>query len=114
MNIQEAVKEAIKVDGEIHRKSARGKYADRFAAIKPTNSYETCLLMVYTQQKPQKSCRCWNPTADDLIADDWEVLRDPESYIAKEIKYQTALIHGISERLEKLEKKIEGQDNKRK
>lgn len=76
MNIQEAVKEAIKVDGEIHRKSARGKYADRFAAIKPTNSYETCLLMVYTQQKPQKSCRCWNPTADDLIADDWEVLRN--------------------------------------
>lgn len=33
---------------------------------------------------------------------------DPESYIAKEIKYQTALIHGIAERLEKLEKKIEG------
>lgn len=33
---------------------------------------------------------------------------DPESYIAKEIKYQTALIHGIAERLEKLEKKIIG------
>ena len=32
---------------------------------------------------------------------------DPESYIAKEIKYQTALLHAISEEIYKLKKAIE-------
>ena len=32
---------------------------------------------------------------------------DPESYIAKEIKYQTALLHAISEEIYPLKKAIE-------
>ena len=33
--------------------------------------------------------------------------RDPESYIAKEIKYQTALLHAISEEVYQIKKAIE-------
>lgn len=72
MFIQEAVKEAIKKGREIYRKSARNETLNVYATIKPTNTYETCLLTVHSESN-EKSCRSWNPTADDLMADDWKV-----------------------------------------
>lgn len=74
MHIHEAVKEALKNDGLIYRKSAKREEQDRYAAIKPTNSYETCILIVFVDGKPERSARSWNPTANDLAADDWECL----------------------------------------
>lgn len=76
MNIQEAVKQALEDNKVIYRESAKGECADIYAVIKPTNSYDTCLLIVKSGKGDKKSCRHWNPTADDLIADDWKVLRD--------------------------------------
>lgn len=76
MNIQEAVKKAMEENRLIARSSARVKESDVYAAIKPSNTYDACLLVVIIEGKPERACRCWNPTADDLMADDWTVLRD--------------------------------------
>lgn len=76
MNIQEAAIKAMEIDGIICRKSATRKDLTVGAAVKPTNTYNCCFLLVYREGKPERSSRYWNPTADDLMADDWEVLRD--------------------------------------
>lgn len=72
MKIHEAVRKAIKQNGVIYRSSAKAECAEVYATIKPTNTYDACVLIVNKGNK-KKSCRNWNPTADDLIADDWEV-----------------------------------------
>lgn len=76
MYINEAVKEAIKRDAVISRKSAQRKLTNVYAVIKPTNTYDTCLLIMCRKGKEVESAGMWNPTADDLIADDWQVLKD--------------------------------------
>lgn len=72
MKIDEAVKQAIETSGRIRRKSAVA--SPKHAEIIPTNSYDACTLIVVSEDKTEKTYRCWNPTADDLMADDWEVL----------------------------------------
>lgn len=76
MRIHEAVKQAIETSGRIRRTSAVAINASRHAEIIPTNSYDACLLIIVSDEKPEKSCRCWNPTADDLMADDWEIITE--------------------------------------
>ena len=80
MNIQEAVKKAVEEKGLLIRLSARVEESEVYAAIKPTNTYDACLAIVIVEGKPEKACRCWNPTADDLMADDWIVLRNELGY----------------------------------
>lgn len=46
MHINEAVKQALEVGGEIYRESAKLDYSDIYATIKPTNSYDTCILII--------------------------------------------------------------------
>lgn len=75
MHISEAVKQALEVGGEIYRESAKLDYSDIYATIKPTNSYDTCILIVKAKKHDKRSSRNWNPTADDLIADDWKVIK---------------------------------------
>jgi hypothetical protein len=65
VKISEAVEKALKEDKGITRKSLQ-KYGFE---IHPTNSGECC----YVVTKNQQPSRCWNPTADDLMADDWEL-----------------------------------------
>lgn len=72
MYIHQAVRRAIRTNQEIYRTSVKNKDSDVYATIKPTNTYETCVLIV-NQDGEKKSCRNWNPTADDLLAKDWEV-----------------------------------------
>lgn len=81
MNIQEAVKKAIANKGMIYRDSARGKCEGVYAAIKPTDTYDTCILVVLEKGAAKRSGRCWAPTANDLIADDWEVLQGINSVV---------------------------------
>lgn len=76
MYIHEAVKKAIQRGGYIYRKSAHTKVEDVWALIKPTDSYATCLIIIYSDNKPESSSVAWNPTANDLMADDWEWLGD--------------------------------------
>ena len=68
MRISEAVEKALKEDKGITRKSLQ-KYGFE---IYPTNSGECC----YVETINQQPSRCWNPTADDLIADDWEMVNE--------------------------------------
>lgn len=76
MYIHEAVRMAMEKDALITRSSAKAEESTRYAAIKPTNTYDACVLVVIADGKPKEACRCWNPTADDLEADDWTVLRN--------------------------------------
>ena len=72
VRIHEAVERAMKENKEIFRKSAKYNCSDLYATIKPTNSYDACLIIVNKGNR-RKSGRNWNPTADDLMANDWEV-----------------------------------------
>lgn len=76
MNIQEAVKAALECDGMIHRESITFGGREIHGVIKPTNTYDTCILMVLEEGIVKRSCRCWNPTAEDLIANDWEIVKE--------------------------------------
>lgn len=76
MHIHEAVKKALAENGRIIRTSAVETESDIYSAIRPTNSYDTCLLTVMKNGKPERTCRGWNPTADDLMADDWVVIKE--------------------------------------
>lgn len=76
MYIHEAVREAMRDNALIIRTSARKTKSDIYSAIRPTNSYDTCLLVVMKGEKIDRACRWWNPTADDLIADDWTVIKE--------------------------------------
>ena len=75
MKIGEAVKKAREEDACIYRKETMLICSEIYAYIKPTNSYETCMLIICDKGKPQRSSRSWNPTADDLMADDWDIIK---------------------------------------
>ena len=75
MRIDEAVKKAMNNNACIYRKGTMLSCKEIYACIKPTNSYETCMIIVYDKGKPQRSSRSWNPTADDLMADDWDIIK---------------------------------------
>lgn len=79
MYIHEAVKRALEIDGVIYRKSERepiGKYERScFSMIKPSNGYECCRALVFRDGKLVYTWKHWNPTADDLVADDWYYMK---------------------------------------
>ena len=64
MNIQEAVKRAMETNGLIVRPLWRG-----CVHIKPTDLPEGCICY----GKGRAPCPRWQPQAEDLIADDWEI-----------------------------------------
>ena len=64
MDIQKATQKALEVDGLIARPFWRG-----YVHIKPTNSPECCICY----GKGKAPCPRWQPQAEDLLADDWEV-----------------------------------------
>lgn len=76
MRIHEAVKKALEEDALIIRSSAKEPESDIYSAIRPTNSYDTCRLVVLENGKFKRACRWWNPTADDLMADDWTIIKE--------------------------------------
>lgn len=75
MYIQEAVKESLASGKWIQRKSWLTCFAGKIAIL-PTNTYDCCIVgrlnietgFVENQEK------YWNPKAEDLVADDWEVV----------------------------------------
>lgn len=68
MNIAEATKEALEKGLGITRASWR--FNNEVICLIPTNTTLCCVM--YGVCLEAKSPR-WNPSADDLIADDWEV-----------------------------------------
>ncbi len=55
------------------RRRAWGYLTDRpesaVVKIQPTNTPDCCIIMSAIRKEP---CRGWQPTAEDLVADDWE------------------------------------------
>lgn len=78
MHINEAVKKALESKGFIYRETELKKFSKNYAIVQPTNSYEACILIICKNSKAECGSRCWNPTADDLMADDWTVKEKQE------------------------------------
>lgn len=68
MNIQDAVKQAVKEDKWITR-------ADSFWSgnlkIKPTDTPDCCIISHRLAKSPSRG---WQPQAEDLAASDWELV----------------------------------------
>ncbi|MDO4451363.1 MAG: hypothetical protein Q4B89_00865 [Lachnospiraceae bacterium] len=75
MYIHEATAEAMKINGFISRETT-ATTGEVYAVAKQTNSYNACFMFVCRNGKMEFGGELWNPTVEDLIADDWEVLRD--------------------------------------
>ncbi len=73
MKIYDAVEKAMKQGKMIYRSHVWREKGLHNTFIKPTNSYDNCIVITYVDGKETKSCRNWNPTGNDLIADDWEL-----------------------------------------
>ncbi len=69
MYINEAVEKAMREGRRMMRKN--GPYKN-FVRIRPTNTIDACLFETTCAKK--RSIRGWEPDADDLMADDWEVV----------------------------------------
>lgn len=70
MNIVEATKAALKENKCIKRKRYRNK-----VIIMPTKSSSYHCVLIFP--KMEKMYPRWNPSADDLIAEDWIVTENP-------------------------------------
>lgn len=76
MNIKEATKKAMKEQAFITRQKDYSLGDYRIGIIKPSNTHDTCAIMtIDAKGNLSNYCRNWNPTADDLMADDWEVVK---------------------------------------
>ena len=75
MNILTAIKKAIDEDSFIARTSL--DFGEGRTLIKPTNSSDCCIVVFRRNSvKKRQQIKCWNPTADDLLAEDWEVIKE--------------------------------------
>lgn len=75
MNILTAIKKAIDENSFIARTSL--DFGEGRTLIKPTNSSDCCIVVFQREgAKRQQQIKCWNPTADDLLAEDWEVIKE--------------------------------------
>lgn len=68
MNIQKASRMAKMINGYIWREDI-GK-----VFIKPTNSADCCIVMINKDDFKRR----WQPTLDDLIANDWKVFNESD------------------------------------
>lgn len=74
MYIHEAIAEAVKEEKYIERKKFENETAYRKLKIKPTNSSAHCMVCTFDQNgKEVHHCKNWNPPAEDLMANDWEL-----------------------------------------
>lgn len=72
MNIQEATKKAIEINGYIT--GGMNKSLRNFIFIKPTDGINLCILCT----DKNHSRRGWQPYASDLLSDNWEVVTEEE------------------------------------
>lgn len=77
MKISEAVKRAVEEGKYIQREGIEGLFNKSFhqTKIKPTNSYASCIVYTFDQKGNEiRHCKNWNPSAEDLMADDWVLI----------------------------------------
>ena len=68
VNIQKAVMKAVAMDGHITRTSWC-----KHVYVKPTNLPEKCFVVTQEGKWPR-----WEPGAEELMAEDWEVVTTKE------------------------------------
>lgn len=74
MYIHEAVNQAMKEGKYIDREKFQNETAYYKLKVKPTNSSAMCMAYTFDQNgKEVHHCKNWNPTAEDLTADDWRL-----------------------------------------
>ena len=66
MNLCDAVKKAVELGSCITTPEFRGG-----AKIRPTNDKGNCVVSMWDGSKPSKIG--WQPTAEDILRDDWEI-----------------------------------------
>lgn len=74
MHIHEAAEMAASKGKCMTRKSVMEETNGKLLNVKPTNTSECCILIDRTKRRPGGSARWWNPTLEDLTADDWIVI----------------------------------------
>ena len=65
LNIQEAARRAITESCAMSRKEWDSEYRFR---VEPTNTPDLCVCHSFAMKTPGRG---WQPSAEDLIADDW-------------------------------------------
>ena len=73
MDIQTAVLVAMEERKLMVRESVYEEFGHT-TAIRPTNSYDCCQLVKIDSNHIKEAYRYWNPTASDLMANDWIVI----------------------------------------
>ena len=71
MLINEAVEQIVGKDLYMRRANKDGW---KWIRIKPTDGPDYCVVHSPNYPVHQSSCRMWGPSAEDLMADDWEVV----------------------------------------
>lgn len=51
-----------------------GEYPIQYPMLKPSNSYGHCILYILDKKGKLMGAKNWQPSTNDLIADDWEVI----------------------------------------
>lgn len=77
MNIKEAAKKSVKENKMMFRENSMQINGKIRIGILPTDSYATCLIAKIRDGKVVDIMSHWNPTLNDLVADDWEVSERP-------------------------------------
>lgn len=77
MYIQEAVKESLTSGKWIQRRSWLTGFAGKIMIL-PTNTHDCCITgsLDYKTGIVGNRSKYWNPKAEDLVADDWEMISD--------------------------------------
>lgn len=108
MKISEAVKKAL----EEKKPITRASYLEELGfKIFPTNSSDCCYIA--SGNGKRHTTRCWNPTATDLMADDWKLVnekttqrdRQPEKQM-RSVKVRITGYKKTSKRIKKLKKEM--------
>lgn len=89
MNIIEATQKALECNGYITKLYDGDIWV---SALKPTNSHD-CYIC-FSAVRSNKPARCWNPTADDILSNEWEVITE------KTLSKQRELLRPLSDRLQ--------------
>lgn len=103
MYIQEAIKESLESGKWIRRKSWLTCFAGK-VAIMPTNTWDCCIVgrLNHDTRSVEKQVRCWNPRAEDLAADDWEIIEDMNQQIMLDDNVVDVLDYAIEKSISKL------------
>lgn len=73
MFIHEAVELSLKSGRHIRRREWVAKNGWQEFRVLPTNDQDRCIPSLWEYGNEVSRLRNWNPSADDLIADDWQL-----------------------------------------